>query len=163
LHVCRVHSVADAVKMMREFAGMWPMRGRGEEIIREVESLRKVRAGHRIRTAVLLWKKPYMSCNRDTYISDLVECCGGRNVFCGREERYFELNEAEIAEAEPELVLLPTEPYRFRAGDRFEFLARMTGRGLKCRCRIVSGEMLAWYGYRTLKGLSRLPEIIAGE
>lgn len=168
VRVCRVRSVAGAIAMMRFLAALWPGLSRPGEIIRETESLRRALGAaptHRgTRVACLVWKRPYMSCGGDTYIGDLIETCGGENVFHGQRKRYFALTLEKLAAARPELVLLPTEPYRFRRKDREELLAFLRRRGLKgCRARIVRGEMLAWHGARTRVALAKLPAVISGE
>ena len=163
VYVCRVRGVDDALEMMRVIAAMCPAASGPQAIIRETESLYRARPHGRRRTRVacLVWKNPYMSCGADTYISRLIEACGGLNVFHARRRNYFPLTVDELARARPQLVLLPTEPYRFRRKDREEILAHLRERGLRgCRARIVEGEMIAWYGARTRRALKRLPSIL---
>ena len=166
-YVCSVRSVDDALKVMRDLAAMWPCLARPREVIGETESLYRKRLRNkprrRTRCACLIWKKPYMSCGGGTYISKLIETCGGSNVFHAKRRNYFPLTLGELARAEPELVLLPTEPYRFRGKDRVEILAHLRRCGLRgCRARIVQGDLVAWYGVRTRLALERLPSIISG-
>jgi ABC-type hemin transport system substrate-binding protein len=163
VYICRVRGVEDAIGMMRDIFAMWPCLHKPRGIIHETESLYlkrlKTFPGNTL-VACLLWKSPYMACGRDTYISRLIEICGGLNVLRSK-KRYFELTLDEIARAKPRLVLLPTEPYRFQAKDRAEILSQLRKRSLAdCRVRIVDGEMLAWYGARTRDALKRLPALL---
>jgi ABC-type hemin transport system substrate-binding protein len=150
--------------MMRDIFCIWPHLDKPLEIIHKTETLALKRlkaepAGTGV--ACLIWKNPYMTCGGDTYISRLLETCGAVNVFRPRKKRYFELTIDSLASAKPDLVLLPTEPHRFRASDRVEILAVLGKRGLRdCRVRIIDGQLLAWYGARTPIALKKLPTLL---
>jgi len=174
VYVARVRRVEDAIAMMRDFAAIWPRLAKPRAIIRETESLLKNKGVRPLpslrsslasdprltRVAYLIWKNPYMTCGDDTYISRLMEACGGENVF-RRRARYFALTLDDLARAKPNLVLLSTEPYRFQRKDCIEIAAGLRKRGLKnCRARIADGEMLAWYGARTRDALRKLPALL---
>ena len=161
VYVTRVRRVEDAIAMMRDFAAIWPRLAKPRAIIRETESLFRGRLKSRAtRVAYLIWKNPYMTCGGDTYISRLMEACGGENVF-RRRARYFALTLDDLSRAKPNLVLLSTEPYRFQRKDCIEIAAGLRKRGLKnCRARIADGEMLAWYGARTRDALRKLPALL---
>lgn len=62
-----------------------------------------------------IWRKPWMSFNADTYCHDLLAVAGGTNVCAGATERYPVVDLAAIRIADPEVVLLPDEPYPFAA------------------------------------------------
>ncbi len=40
------------------------------------------------RVFVPIWRNPWMTINRDTYIHDLLRVCGADNVFADRDRRY---------------------------------------------------------------------------
>src|SRR6267378_1723597 len=70
-----------------------------------------------------IWRRPWMTVNRDTYAHDMLVECGGINVFGGHERRYPEVTLDEVARAAPEVILLPDEPYRFRGVHLADFQA----------------------------------------
>ena len=66
-----------------------------------------------------------MSVGSDTYAHDVLETCGGENV-CGGSTRYPVVALEEVEAMQPEVVLLPDEPYPFCAEDLEEFLTPLT-------------------------------------
>src|SRR4051794_31202535 len=62
--------------------------------------------------AVPIWKKPWMWCGGDTYVSNLVESIGGCNVLRDF-ERYPSLSIDGVLAQNPDIFFLPDEPYLF--------------------------------------------------
>jgi len=95
--------------------------------------------------AVPIWKKPWMWCGGDTYVSNLVESIGGRNVLRDL-ERYPSLTLEEVLAHKPDIVFLPDEPYLFTAADAAEIEGpRVIGP--------FPGHLFTWHGTRTILGL----------
>jgi ABC-type Fe3+-hydroxamate transport system substrate-binding protein len=88
--------------------------------------------------AVPIWRDPWMVVGRDTFTGDLLTRLGLRNVYADHDGRYPSVTVAEIEAREPDLVLLPDEPYVFTAQDGPEAFTVPT--------RLVSGRLLTWYG-----------------
>jgi ABC-type Fe3+-hydroxamate transport system substrate-binding protein len=100
--------------------------------------------------AVPIWKKPWMWCGGDTYVSNLVQSVGGKNVL-GDRERYPSLAIEDVLALRPGIVFLPDEPYEFTVIDAEEI------RGP----RIIGpfpGHLFTWHGTRTILGLRFLRE-----
>ncbi len=115
-----------------------------------------------VRVLCPVWKDPYMTVNRDTFVDSVLRTCGGRNIFADLEERYPVFTLEEAARRVPEVVLLPTEPYHFSESDKREFEARMPGAPAirNQRCHIVEGELLSWYGPRLARALIEIARIL---
>jgi ABC-type Fe3+-hydroxamate transport system substrate-binding protein len=104
-----------------------------------------------VRWIYLIWRKPWMTVNADTYVDAVLSLPGGRNAFADRPERYPQIEPEEIAAAQPDLVLLCSEPYLFQ--DRHvDELVELTGLARE-RFRIVDGEYVCWCGSRTPDGI----------
>lgn len=102
-----------------------------------------------------IWKSPWMWCGGDTYLSSLVESIGGRNVL-GDRERYPSLEVGAVVDLEPDVVLLPDEPFAFSPRDAAELASSFQG-------RIIGpfpGHLVTWHGTRTLLGLRALRELL---
>lgn len=135
-------------------------------------------ADGRIRAFVPIWNQPLMTLNADTFGSDVLVQCGVSNVFgqrlrlyplaadlgkatpqdaSGRDVRYPRISMFEVKEREPELIILPDEPYAFNAGEEQMF------RDALPRARIVrvSGKDMFWYGAWTLGAIERLEKELA--
>jgi ABC-type Fe3+-hydroxamate transport system substrate-binding protein len=94
--------------------------------------------------AVPIWKKPWMWCGGDTYVSNLVESVGGRNLLRDR-QRYPTIELAEVLALKPDVVFLPDEPYAFTESDAEAIDARVIGP--------FPGHLFTWHGVRTIEGL----------
>lgn len=71
----------------------------------------------RVRSVILLWNIPYLTVNFDTYVSRLLETCGGLNVFHADPLPEFPVELEDMIEKEPEILFLPTEPFPFKKKD----------------------------------------------
>jgi ABC-type Fe3+-hydroxamate transport system substrate-binding protein len=110
----------------------------------------------RRRSAVLVWRRPWMTTNADTYGSSLLDLLGVDNVFADSNDRYPEVALEEIAERGADLVLLPDEPYAFRERHVQEVAAAVADADV----RLVDGRDLFWWGVRTPAAASRLRDAL---
>ncbi len=119
----------------------------------------------RPRVFIPIWRDPWMTANGETYIGDLIETCGGTNIFRERrrqfrrpeperDTRYPHVTLAEVAAASPDVVLLPDEPYRFGEQDAAEL------RGItNARIHLVDGTLVSWYGIRMARALETITRL----
>jgi ABC-type Fe3+-hydroxamate transport system substrate-binding protein len=135
---------------------------RSEAVLDPIERvygrLRNETGGTR-RVFVPIWKRPYMSVGSDTYVHDVLETCGGENV-CGNSTRYPIVTLEEVEAAQPEVVLLPDEPYPFCAEDLPEFYALDIPAAHEDRIHLVDGKLLTWYGPRMASSLTQLSALL---
>ena len=101
------------------------------------------------RVLYLIWKDPWMTVSRDTYISRTLALFGLRTVPESAADRYPKL--ADLRAEAADLVLLSSEPYRFRERHLAE-VAQLMGKP----ALLVDGEMTSWYGPRAIEGLAYL-------
>ncbi len=122
----------------------------------------------------------WMTFNQETYPHDLLRLFGGINVFAARERlypksadlgqakpepagirdtRYPRVTAAEVIKAQPELILLPSEPYNFGERDKHLILSTFadTPAVQNGRVYFIDGSCLTWYGVRVAKALQTLP------
>lgn len=110
----------------------------------------------RLRSAfVPIWRRPWMTINGDTYGSSLLAACGVHNVFGSSDERYPGTTLDEAASRNPDLVLLPSEPYAFTERHVAEVSA------VAGDVRLIDGRDLFWWGVRTVGALRRLRAVLA--
>jgi len=108
----------------------------------------------------LIWREPWMTVARDTYISTLLAETGwltwpdlqGGEHGAGR---YPTLAGNETWLRGIDRVLLSSEPYRFGAAHIAEAQALCP----QARVQLVDGELLSWWGVRGAAGLDYLREI----
>jgi ABC-type Fe3+-hydroxamate transport system substrate-binding protein len=155
-------SVEGAIWLLRELARVVEA-PRAEPVLDLIERVYgKLREKGRLegpRLFVPIWKNPYMSVGSDTYAHDVLATCGGENV-CAGSTRYPVFTLDEVEEAQPEIVLLPDEPYPFCAEDLEEFYALDIPAAHEDRIHLVDGKLLTWYGPRMASSLSQLAALL---
>jgi len=97
--------------------------------------------------AYLIWREPFMVAGHGTFVHDMLWRCGLINVFDEGDARYPEISAQELAEADPELILLSSEPYPFKEKHIAEINMICPGTPV----RLVDGELFSWYGSRLLR------------
>ena len=160
------HDLPETAEMVRVIAAALGRAPAGEAIAGDIEvRAERVRAAAAgapaLPFAYLIWRKPWMSVNRDTFTDALLRNAGGANVFGGHPERFPSVSAQELAAAAPELVLLSSEPFPFEARHGLE-LARLTGLPETC-FRLVDGELLSWHGSRTPRGIDYAERVLVEE
>lgn len=99
--------------------------------------------------AVAIWRDPWMVVGRDTFTGDLLRRLGLVNVYRDHDDRYPTVTLDDIERRQPDVVVLPDEPYVFTADDGPEAFAIPT--------RLVSGRLLTWYGPSLVEARTALP------
>ncbi len=102
-----------------------------------------------------IWKNPWMSVNKDTYIHDMLQQAGFENVMENREERYPIVDEESIQQMDIDVLIMPSEPYEFKQPD-IEDLKRINMKLENVPVFFIDGSLLSWYGVRSIKGLKEL-------
>ena len=162
-HTSMPRTPGETAEMVRSIAAAVGRAEAGDtiavDIERRAERVRRSAAGLQpVRFAYLIWRRPWMTLNADTFVSALLELPGGVNVFAPHEERYPTVTTEEITAANPDLVLLSSEPFPFQQ-KHAEELAGLTGLPLE-RFRLVDGELLSWHGSRTPRGIDYAEQVI---
>jgi ABC-type Fe3+-hydroxamate transport system substrate-binding protein len=156
---------------------------RGYDALRAAEGARTAHA--HVETFCPIWMKPLMTVSGDTFISDMLDLCGARNVFAERRRRYplaADLGTApalppekvgdrdvryprvtleEVVARAPALVLLPDEPHPFTDADADVFRALDVPAAKHDAIVPMSGKDLCWYGARSIDGIERVVALVA--
>jgi len=160
-------TVAEGIGMVRDLGELTATRTRAAAIADELEALlgrvhARTAARPSVRVFYPIWRAPYMTINADTYVHDMLAVCGGRNVFGDRPDRYPTISLEGVRAAGPDVIVLPDEPFRFRATHVQDFAPYpdipAVARG---RIHLMDGKLFCWYGPRIGDALRTLPEIFA--
>jgi ABC-type Fe3+-hydroxamate transport system substrate-binding protein len=116
----------------------------------EYALLRAAPKGPPARVLYCIWQDPWMSISSDTYIARMLAEIGWTIPDLGP-QRYpvFSWNADLVAGIDA--VLLSTEPYRFTEAHA-DALEKQIGKPVQ----LVDGEMMSWYGSRSVAGLAYL-------
>jgi ABC-type Fe3+-hydroxamate transport system substrate-binding protein len=159
-------TVAEGIALVRDLGRVTGMAARAEEVAagldaRVADVARRRRGRAPVRIFYPIWRRPYMTINRDTYAHDMLAVCGGTSVFAGAPRRYPEVTLDEVAAARPDVVLLPDEPYRFRRAHLADFAPYPDMPAVRDgRIHLVDGKLATWYGPRIAHALEALPSLL---
>jgi ABC-type Fe3+-hydroxamate transport system substrate-binding protein len=117
-----------------------------------------------------IWRDPWMAVGAPTYADDLITLCGGENVFGPRAgadpvaatRRYPRVTLAEIEAAQPDVMLLPDEPYAFGPRDAAELAQLDAPFAASARIHLIDGTFVSWYGPRILRAIELLRRLLLG-
>lgn len=133
-----------------------------------------------------IWLDPLMTINRETYVHDVIRVCGGTNVFAdrdrlyplaadlgraqplaaddprmvGRDTRYPRVTWEEVEASQPDVILLPDEPFAFNESHVPLFLALDVPAARQQRVHVVDGSLLTWHGTRVAYAFETLPKLL---
>jgi iron complex transport system substrate-binding protein len=125
----------------------------------------------------------WMTFNHQTYCHDLLHILGGENIFAERERRYPlaadlgleppqeagkrdtrypRITLEEILAGQPEVVLLPDEPFAFDQNQRDQLGNWLASTPAAHAGRIypVEGSLITWHGTRLARALRDLPNLL---
>jgi ABC-type Fe3+-hydroxamate transport system substrate-binding protein len=191
--ICFPQTVVEAMATLRALAQTTGVEAQAAPGLAWIESVyeetKAITAGRRkVRVFCPIWKHPWMTINRDTFIHDMLETCGGANVFAerirrfplaadlgqqpeweatritGRDRRYPRVSLDEMAALMPEVILLPDEPYRFSEVDRADFAGFPRVPAVRDgRIHVIDGKTVCWYWSRLDASLQALRQLLRFE
>jgi ABC-type Fe3+-hydroxamate transport system substrate-binding protein len=157
-------TVEGALAMIGELGEVTGARAAAARMLDELTPLvARVRAAVGARPPVpvfyAIWREPYMTVGGDTYVHDVLALCGAANVF-GDAPRYPAVTLDEVAARRPAVILLPDEPFRFRAIHVRDFDAYPDVPAVRDgRVQLVDGKPFTWHGPRLADALRTLPRL----
>jgi ABC-type Fe3+-hydroxamate transport system substrate-binding protein len=113
----------------------------------------------RQRVLYLIWKDPWMTVSRDTYISRTLSAIGWETVKIDSPDRYPKIELTRGLLSAVDRVLLSSEPYSFREKHVKELrqsLLPFTDSRSPITISLIDGEMTSWYGSRAIEGMKYL-------
>lgn len=151
-----IRDLPSALAMIEGVGGITGTTAEADRIVEGIkQGFAKLQPREEPRTvAYFIWREPYMVAGHGTFINDMLQRMGLENVFDEGDARYPEITERDLAEADPEVILLSSEPYPFKEEHLLELNMICPGTPV----HIVDGELFSWYGSRLL----RSPEYFSG-
>ncbi len=140
----------DAVDMIHRIGAITHRVDRANELIETIEhhfSILQSSPKKQRTCAYLIWWNPMMTINHQTFIHDMLDRCGLINVFADiNHSRYPIISEAALQAANPEVILLSSEPFPFSE----KYIALIQKIVPKAKILLVDGELFSWYGSRLI-------------
>ena len=98
----------------------------------------------------------------DTYAGDLLSLCGAENIFAGNSSvRFPVVTPEDVAAADPEIILLPGDPFPFSEADCEAIKVLLPGLAAVKEARIltVDGRLLFWPAAMLGEAVQQLPHM----
>ena len=157
-------TVAETAAMSERIARLIGAAEKGAALAARIRAARRQGLpfrGRRVRVFCPIWRNPWMGFNSDTYTHDMLRQAGADNVCAGYSDRYPQVKLEEIAALGPDVILLPSEPYRFTTRHVRDLAALRDTPALQSgRVHLVDGQALSWYGPRTPAALRYFRRLI---
>jgi ABC-type Fe3+-hydroxamate transport system substrate-binding protein len=146
--VSDVNNLEDAYKMIEQIGLLTGKVNKSKEIIGSIkkEFSRLPAPDSVLRTAYLIWQKPYMTVGSDTFIHSMLQAAGFENIFYSK-NRYPEITIDDLYKSNCQLLLLSSEPFPFKQKHIDELQPHLPN----TKILLVDGEMFSWYGSHLLQ------------
>jgi ABC-type Fe3+-hydroxamate transport system substrate-binding protein len=144
--IATLNESLEMIKMLGEILGKT---NKSEAIISKINKgfteLASMKSNKQISVLYLIWKNPYMSIGGNTFINDMIEESGFKNVLSS-ESRYPIIDEEKIKTLNPDCIFLSSEPYPFKE----KHIKIMNKIVPNTKVILVDGELFSWYGSRLI-------------
>jgi ABC-type Fe3+-hydroxamate transport system substrate-binding protein len=146
--VSDINNPGDAYNAILQIGTMTGKPAESKHLVAEIKEqfTRLESISRKVTACYLIWRNPYMTVGRDTFIHSMLEIAGFENVF-KKELRYPVVGLSDIAAKNPEVILLSSEPFPFAQ----KHIAGVKELIPSAEILLVDGEMFSWYGSRMLK------------
>lgn len=159
-------TVDDNVALIERFGEVFERRAAARALVErqhEARSALRARGFAPLPVLYLIWRKPWMSIGRETFIAAMLAEAGMRSVIESGEPRYPVIDDPALDDLGARVVLLSSEPFRFTARHRDALLGELAARdggvaAARPLVECIDGEMTSWYGGRAIDGLDYLRE-----
>lgn len=169
----------DNMALYRLLGGIFGRESRAEELCEAFQKAYADAVGAcadlpRERVLYLIWKSPWMTVSRDTYISRTLAAVGWDTVEIESKDRYPKIELTPELVSRVDRVLLSSEPYAFRerhldeirqmlaAADHFFVPTALEEAESPVPVSLIDGEMASWYGSRAIEGMKYLSRLRTG-
>lgn len=160
VYVTAIRSVADVAAQLAALAAVLGVTEAATPMLAAIQAALTDPPPPTRRVLALIWRDPWMAVGNDTYAGDLLRLSGGINVAAALPGRYPRAPLAELLALDPDIILLPSEPYPFSDRD----LPAFASVAERCQIAFCDGMALTWPGPRTSAAIAsfrRLLEKIA--
>jgi ABC-type Fe3+-hydroxamate transport system substrate-binding protein len=140
-----IHNLDESLQMIEMLGDLFNKKEKALELITNIKStFQQLTASTTKKVVYFIWNDPLMVAGKNTFIDDMLKRCNFENVFINKDSRYPEIFIEELQNANPELILLSSEPFPFKEKHVKEFQKHLPN----TKIMIVDGELFSWYGSR---------------
>jgi ABC-type Fe3+-hydroxamate transport system substrate-binding protein len=152
VHVTDIESIEDTLLEISSLGMLLGVEFTAQKLVSKATALlSEIPSERSLSVAYLIWKDPWMTIGKDTYIHHVLKRYHLKNVF-GSQTRYPKTTLKEMASKNPDLILLSSEPYPFKE----KHIQEIKEACPVSKVELVNGEWFSWYGSRMIKAFEAL-------
>lgn len=152
VHVTDIESVEDALLEISSLGISLGVNDEAQRFVSKVtDLLSKIPPERELSVAYFIWKDPWMTVGKDTYIHHVLKRYHLKNVYADQ-TRYPKTTLKELESRNPDLILLSSEPYPFKQ----KHIQEIREACPVAKIELVNGEWFSWYGSRMFKAFEAL-------
>ena len=158
-------NIQDSITMVEDFGNLFSKKNLAMAWKNKIEMLliqatqqRSANSNRVLYYVYFIWREPWMVAGQNTYIAEMLKLVGYENVIQTGEhmlERYPSLEPTDERLLQADTLFFSSEPFPFKQRHINEFLA-LNKNLLNKKSILVDGQLLSWYGTRSLQGLEYL-------
>ncbi len=144
-------TLGDALEMMKSVGEITGKAEAADQLAAEIKAAfqsLKDRPQPPVTAAYLIWYRPWMAAASGTFINEMMSAAGFQNIFSNK-TRYPEITLEELSTAQPQVILLSSEPFPFKEKHMAEIREQCPGSVVES----ADGELFSWYGSRMLQAV----------
>jgi len=154
--VTHPNTPADNIPLFQLIGGLFGRDQQAAALVRDLQrELEQAGTWPDRKVLYLIWKQPWMTVSRDTYIANMLGLFGMRTLCHDPARRYPEVDINAALLADADVVLFSTEPFPFAEKHRDAF-ANEHKIAKQSRLLPIDGKMVSWYGSRAIEGVRYL-------
>ena len=145
VYLSDIYTISSSIKMMQDLGIIFKKEEAATRIINSIQNAFKEISIDTIkkRAVYFIWRKPWMTVGRDTFINEMMNVFGFENLYASK-NRYPEIDLEELKILAPEYILLSSEPFPFKQRHIDEVKSVCPN----SKILLVDGELFSWYGSR---------------
>jgi ABC-type Fe3+-hydroxamate transport system substrate-binding protein len=152
VQVTDIESVEDALLEISSLGITLGVNNKAQKLVsKATKLLSEIPSERELSVAYFIWKDPWMTVGKDTYIHHVLERYHLKNVY-GDQTRYPKTTLKELESKNPDLILLSSEPYPFKE----KHIQEIKEACPVAKIELVNGEWFSWYGSRMSKAFNAL-------
>lgn len=152
VQITDIESIEDALLEISSLGMLLGVNDPAQKLVSKISALlSEIPSERELSVAYFIWRDPWMTVGKDTYIHHVLKRYHLENVF-GQQIRYPKTTLKELASRNPDLILLSSEPYPFKE----KHIKEIKETCPVAKIELVNGEWFSWYGSRMLKAFEEL-------
>jgi ABC-type Fe3+-hydroxamate transport system substrate-binding protein len=151
VYISDINNLEEAYKALFDIGVLCNKRNESNLLISKIKSgfnqFNKLTSG--FTCLYFIWKKPFMVAGENTFIHDLIQQIGLKNLAINLDSRYPVMSIEQVNNINPDFIFLSSEPFPFTESH----LSQCKNKFPNSNVILVDGEAFSWYGSRLIDSI----------